>query len=64
MLRAPSLTVSCDVRDPKACADLVDRAVCRVREARRPGQQRRLRPVRPLGQHTPELIQDVFASTR
>lgn len=61
MLVGPALVVPTDVRDPDACQRLVDRAVEEFSRVDALINNAGYAPCLPLAQHTPELIQDVFA---
>jgi NAD(P)-dependent dehydrogenase (short-subunit alcohol dehydrogenase family) len=61
MLRGESLVVPTDVRDPGACQALVERAMEAFSRVDVLVNNAGYAPCLPLAQHTPELIQDVFA---
>jgi NAD(P)-dependent dehydrogenase (short-subunit alcohol dehydrogenase family) len=61
MLETPGLVVPTDVRDPEQCQSLVDAAVQEYSRVDALINNAGYAPCVPITQHTPDLIQEVFA---
>ncbi|HYE62693.1 MAG TPA: SDR family oxidoreductase [Phycisphaerales bacterium] len=61
MLEGPGLVSPTDVRDPEQCQKLVDRAVGEFSRVDALINNAGYAPCVPITQHTPDLIQEVFA---